>query len=84
MRVDELIRVIETDYDWALKIDCGDPRQRRLFWYVSEEKLEPRLGDRTAEPGAELERPFAVAHDIQAALRRSAAGGCARNARPPS
>ncbi|MCX7347278.1 MAG: hypothetical protein NTU78_16370 [Alphaproteobacteria bacterium] len=68
MRVDELIRAIETDYDWALKIDCGDPRQRRLFWYVSEEKLEPRLGDRTAEPGAELERPFAVAHDIQAAL----------------
>jgi len=69
MRVDELIRIIKADYDWAVKIDCGDPRQRRLFWYVSEEKLEPRLGDRTAEPGAELERPFAVAHDIQAALR---------------
>ncbi len=68
MRVDELIRTIEADYDWALKIDCGDPQQRRLFWYVSEEKLEPRLGDRSIEAGAERERPFAVAHDIQAAL----------------
>lgn len=69
MRVAELRQIVERDYDWALRIDCTDPRQRALFWYVSEEKLEPRLGNRHEEPGAELERPFAVAHDIQALHR---------------
>lgn len=67
MKVGEVLEIIAKDYDWALAVDCSDPRQRALFWYVSEEKLEPRLGNRHAEPGAELERPFAVAHDIQAA-----------------
>lgn len=76
MRAAELLRLIETDYTWALGIDCADPKQRALFWYVSEEKLEPRLGNRHAEQGAELERPFAVAHDIQAlhAALRAAEG----------
>ncbi len=66
MRVGEALQIVMADYDWALRIDCSDPRERTLFWYVSEEKLEPRLGNRRQEPGAELERPFAIAHDIQA------------------
>lgn len=77
MRVGEILRIIDADYHWALQIDCDDPRQRALFWYVSEEKLEPRLGNRHAENGAELERPFAIAHDIQAAragLRKALPG----------
>ena len=69
MPAGELLRLIAKDYQWALAIDCADPRQRALFWYVSAEKLEPRLGNRHTEAGAELERPFAVAHDIQS-LRR--------------
>lgn len=67
MRVSEMLDILDEDYSWALHIDCDDPKQRALFWYVSEEKLEPRLGNRHAEHGAELERPFAIAHDIQAA-----------------
>lgn len=67
MRVGTMRDIIVRDYDWALTVDTADPRQRSLFWYVSEEKLEPRLGNRHQETGAELERPFAVAHDIQAA-----------------
>lgn len=67
MTVGEVSRIIDEHYDWALAMDGDDPRQRALFWYVSEEKLEPRLGKRSAEPGAELERPFAVVHDVQAA-----------------
>ena len=31
-----------------------------LFWYISEEKLEPRLGERYNEPGAELEQPLGI------------------------
>jgi hypothetical protein len=36
---------------------------------VSEEKLEPRLGERATEPGADLEQPLAIARDMQAFLR---------------
>jgi len=67
MRVGEMLRILDEQYRWALQIDCDDPQQRALFWYVSEEKLEPRLGNRHLEHGAELERPFAIAHAIQAA-----------------
>ena len=31
-----------------------------LFWYISEEKLEPRLGERYNEYGAELEQPLGI------------------------
>lgn len=62
----ELLRLLQTHYDWALAIDFADPEARRIFWYVSEEKLEPRLGDRYAEAGSELEMPVAVARDVQA------------------
>jgi hypothetical protein len=46
------------NYDWALNIDFDTPAQSARFWYVSEEKLEPRLGDRFAEDGAERELPL--------------------------
>ena len=49
---------LERDYDWALKTDFGSPQQSARFWYVSEEKLEPRLGDRFAEDGADKELPL--------------------------
>jgi hypothetical protein len=66
MRIAELTRLLRRHYAWALKLDLSDREQRRLFWYVSEEKLEPRLGDRFAEPGAEREMPLAIAVAVQA------------------
>jgi hypothetical protein len=66
MRLAELADLLRRRYRWALELDLRDPEQRRLFWYTSEEKLEPRLGDRFAEPGAEREMPLAVAVDAQA------------------
>lgn len=56
---------IESNFDWALQIDFSEARQQQQFWYVSEDKLEPRLGDRYAEPGAELELPLDIARQIQ-------------------
>ena len=41
------------------------------FWYVSAEKLEPRLGERSSEPGAEREQPLAIARDIAALSSRA-------------
>lgn len=56
---------LEQNYDWALNADYQSAAQAR-FWYVSEEKLEPRLGERFDEPGAELELPLATGRDARA------------------
>ena len=66
MTVGEMRECIERDYGWALETDFDDPHRRARFWYVSEEKLEPRLGERDAEPGSELEQPFAAGRDVAA------------------
>ena len=57
---------IEDHWRWALKCDYTNEEDCRRFWYVSEAKLEPRLGDRFAEPGAELETPLDIARRVAA------------------
>ena len=61
MSVASLCSLLEEVYDWALAIDFDDPDNCARFWYVSEEKLEPRLGNRADEAGAEREQPLCVA-----------------------
>ena len=65
MPLGALRRLIEANYAWALGIDYDDPAEQHLFWYVSEEKLEPRLGERFAEPGADKELPIGVGRDVK-------------------
>ncbi|MGR3503260.1 hypothetical protein [Pseudaestuariivita sp.] len=62
----DLKSAIESSFDWALNIDYTDAEECRRFWYVSAEKLEPRLGDRHAEPGADRESPLDIARRIAA------------------
>ena len=50
-------------YGWAKRLDFADPAANARFWYVSADKLEPRLGERFEEDGAELEQPLATARD---------------------
>ncbi|WP_323771523.1 hypothetical protein [Antarctobacter sp.] len=64
-----LREAIETHFGWALRFDFGHPTQQQRFWYVSEEKLEPRIGDRFSEPGAERESPLDIARRVQALYR---------------
>jgi len=64
---------IRDKFSWALDIDFTNPKETHQFWYVSEEKLEPRLGLRHSEPGADLESPLDIARQIQA-LHRDLAG----------
>lgn len=66
MTVGELREIVAGRYAWALAIDFSDPCRQQRFWYASEEKQEPRLGERYEEPGAEKEMPLAIARDIQA------------------
>jgi hypothetical protein len=74
MTCSALKALIERDYRWALGIDFARPEAQARFWYVSEEKLEPRLGERASEPGGELEHPLATGRDV-AALHRDLDAG---------
>jgi hypothetical protein len=56
---------IETHYDWALAIDFQEPDSQALFWYRSEEKMEPRIGQRFSEPGADKEIPITIARLVR-------------------
>lgn len=66
--VGQAIALVERDYRWALDLDLADRKQSELFWYVSEAKLEPRLGRRFDEEGADQEMPFDIPHQIQAMM----------------
>jgi hypothetical protein len=61
----DLTALIEQHYGWALALPFSAAEDDARFWYVSEEKLEPRLGERHSEPGSELELPLAIGRDIQ-------------------
>ena len=63
--ISTLINYIKKKYEWAIKIDFSKKENLYLFWYISEEKLEPRLGERFNEKGAELEQPLGIAKMVQ-------------------
>ena len=65
MRIGQLKELVHEHYSWALKTDFLLPEETARFWYVSEEKLEPRLGNRRKERGAKLELPLDIARRIQ-------------------
>ena len=47
-------------YAWAMAEDYETPKACARFWYVSEEKLEPRIGERFCEDGAAREQPLGI------------------------
>jgi hypothetical protein len=77
MAVGQLREILSEAYDWALPLDHTLQENVARFWYVSEDKLEPRLGDRFAEDGAAREQPLDVgrqAHDLWLLLQQWDAG----------
>ena len=66
MPVTGLLEILDTRCRWALDVDYGQPDNCARFWYTSAEKLEPRVGERFDEPGAEYELPLAIGRDLQA------------------
>lgn len=80
MPVRELRGLVRRNYGWAIDVDYGNPESRRHFWYVSKEKMEPRLGDRHREPGAQLELPLDVALKVKEMSCDLGAGGGDRSA----
>jgi hypothetical protein len=58
--IGELRSLLESNFAWALETDYHQPQNCARFWYISEEKLEPRLGERHTEQGAEREQPLDI------------------------
>lgn len=61
MIIGDLRAILTTRYAWALDVDFTARHHSARFWYVSEDKLEPRLGERYDEPGASRELPLDIA-----------------------
>ncbi|MFK7966489.1 MAG: hypothetical protein AB8C46_21195 [Burkholderiaceae bacterium] len=66
MTVSRIMQLVEAAFPDALATDFGNREQTARFWYVSADKLEPRLGERYQEPGAARESPLAAARDAAA------------------
>jgi len=62
--VGSLRDLLRRDYAWIKRFDFADPVHVARFWYVSEEKLEPRLGNRHSEAGQEREQPLGIARAV--------------------
>ena len=60
MPVADLIEIIEDKYEWALAIDFSKHESMGAFWYRSQEKMEPRLGQTNIDMGMEKEMSLAV------------------------
>ena len=63
MSVADIRQKIRDTYDWARSLDWQSADANARAWYVSEEKLEPRLGERYDEPITDYEQPLAPARD---------------------
>ena len=65
MNLKSLKSIIYNQFEWALSVDFSNPNENFQFWYTSAAKLEPRLGVREAEDGAEKEHPLDIAKRVQ-------------------
>ena len=63
MTIGETRRHLDEIYGWTSGIDWTAPDANARAWYVSEEKLEPRLGERHSEPVGDYEQPLQPARD---------------------
>ncbi|MEO1309328.1 MAG: hypothetical protein AAFV38_15940, partial [Pseudomonadota bacterium] len=63
---------ITAQFGWALSPDYSVPEACARFWYVSEAKLEPRLGERHEDPGADREQPLDIGRSVMALAKEVA------------
>ena len=68
MTLIELYDLMNATYSWTAPIDYTAKSSLARVWYVSEEKLEPRLGERYDEPIEPYEQPLAPGRDAVLAL----------------
>ena len=68
--VNDLKNILENKYTNILKIDFSKKENNQNFWFISKNKLEPRVANRYIEDGSNLEEPLAIARDIKKLYER--------------
>ena len=68
MPLSRLREMMDNIYRWTDQIDYTRNDALARVWYVSEEKLEPRLGERFDEPIEPYEQPLAPGRDAVMAM----------------
>ena len=68
--VNDLKNILENKYANILKIDFSKKENNQNFWFISKNKLEPRVANRYIEKGSNLEEPLAIARDIKKLYER--------------
>ena len=68
--VNDLKNILENKYNNILKIDFSKKENNQNFWFISKNKLEPRVANRYIEDGSNLEEPLAIARDIKKLYER--------------
>jgi len=68
MSLKHLLSLMKKIYYWAEEIDFDDRSNSAHVWYISEEKLEPRLGNRFEESIEPFEQPLAPGRDAKSAI----------------
>ena len=68
--VNDLKNILENKYTNILKIDFSKKENNQNFWFISKNKLEPRVANRFIEEGSNLEEPLAIARDIKKLYER--------------
>lgn len=63
MKIAELRDRINAIHGWTTSVDFDSAQANARIWYVSEEKLEPRLGERGEEELEPYEQPLAPGRD---------------------
>lgn len=64
VNIEQLIKTIENRYQWALSVDFSKKNSHYWFWYISQNKLEPRLGVRGKDAGHEKELNIDIARQV--------------------
>ena len=64
MTIDKLKKIIQEKYKWALDYNFAAKDTDSVFWYRSEEKMEPRLGIRGIDDGDEKEMMLGIAKNV--------------------
>ena len=65
MPIGQIRQLIESECRWAIDVDYSERDNCARFWYTSAEKLEPRVGERFDEPGAEYELPLGIGYSVR-------------------
>lgn len=63
-KVEDVISILESRYQWAIYTDFNEPKNTYWFWYRSEDKEEPRLGIRGVEQGTDKELPLDIGRQV--------------------